>query len=282
MSRIDILLADATVTLTPSSTSAALDAEVLLCFVLKKPRTYLRAWAEKILNSDEIATFKYLIIRRSQGEPIAYLTGQREFWSRDFTVNNSILIPRADTELLIELSLILIPKDRSCKILDLGTGSGIIGITLALERPNSMVIATDMSTDALKTAQENAAKHHATNISFQNSDWFSDLKPQSFDLIVSNPPYIAENDPHLQQGDLCFEPRHALVAKHNGLSDIAMIVKSASSYLKPQATLLIEHGYNQQQAVKGIFQSALYQKIELYRDLAGNPRVTLGQKNKKE
>ena len=278
MSSIEALLTDAKDILTSSSDSAALDADVLLSFVLKKPRTYLRAWSEKMLNSKEITVFKQLISRRSEGEPIAYLTGYREFWSRDFKINNRVLIPRADTELLIELSLARIPNDKPFKILDLGTGSGIIGITLALECPYSQIIATDMSADSLKIAQKNATKHNVENISFQHSHWFSEIKPQQFDLIVSNPPYIAENDPHLQQGDLRFEPQHALVSKNNGLSDISMIIKSALAYLKPQGTLLIEHGYNQQPAVEEIFKGASYQNIQIHTDLAQHPRVVLGQK----
>ncbi|MCK5872371.1 MAG: peptide chain release factor N(5)-glutamine methyltransferase [Methylococcales bacterium] len=278
MSSIDVLLADARAILTSTSDSAALDAEVLLCFVLKKPRTHLRAWPEKTLNLKEITVFKQLISRRSEGEPIAYLTGHREFWSRDFTINNHVLIPRADTELLIELSLAQIPNDKPTKILDLGTGSGIIGITLALERPYTKIIATDMSADSLKVAQKNATTHKVENILFQHSDWFSEIKPQQFDLIVSNPPYIAENDPHLKQGDLRFEPQHALVSKNNGLSDISVIVKSALRYLKPQGTLLLEHGYDQQPAVEEIFKHAWYQNIQIQTDLARHPRVVLGQK----
>ncbi|MCK5729268.1 MAG: peptide chain release factor N(5)-glutamine methyltransferase [Methylococcales bacterium] len=278
MPRIDVLLSDAKGILTLTSDSAALDAEVLLCFVLKKPRTHLRAWPEKILSSEEIAVFKQLINRRSEGEPIAYLTGHREFWSRDFKVNNSVLIPRADTELLIELSLARIPNDKPYKILDLGTGSGIIGITLALERPKATIIATDISLNSLKTAQKNATEHQVENISFQHGHWFSTIKPQQFDLIVSNPPYIAENDPHLQQGDLRFEPEHALISKNNGLNDISHIIQSASVYLKPQGRLLIEHGYNQQNAVQTLFQNASYQNIQIQTDLAQRPRAVLGQK----
>ncbi len=278
MSSIDALLADARGILTLTSESAALDADVLLCFVLKKPRTYLRAWSEKIPSVDTITAFKHLINRRSEGEPIAYLTGHREFWSRDFKINNSVLIPRSDTELLIELSLARIAHDKPAKILDLGTGSGIIGITLALERPKTTIIATDISLSSLQMAQKNATNHKVETLSFQQSHWFSELKPQQFDLIVSNPPYIAENAPHLQQGDLRFEPQHALVSKNNGLSDISVIVKQALAYLKPQGTLLIEHGYDQQQAVEEIFKDASYQNIQIQTDLAQHPRVVLGQK----
>ncbi len=278
MPSIDELLAAATLKLTATSDSAALDSEVLLGFILKKDRCYLRAWSEKKPTNEQIIAFNNLIKQRVKGLPIAYLTGLREFWSREFKVNADVLIPRADTELLIELSLPLIPKNKSYKVLDLGTGSGIIAITLAAERPNAYIVATDVSLSALKVATENAAIYDVKHIYFQQSNWFTKINPTKFDLIISNPPYIAINDLHLQQGDLRFEPQLALIAKDNGLKDISTIVNVAVDFLKPNGQLLIEHGYQQQQAVENIFQRGFYHSIQSYTDLSRLPRVSSGKK----
>lgn len=275
---IESALAEAAITLCGFSDSAVLDAEILLCLVLGKERTYLRAWSEKVLTSEQNIAFKTLLAKRLKGQPIAYLTGWREFWSRDFKVCADVLIPRPDTELLIELSLPLIAKNKPCKIIDLGTGSGIIGITLAAECPNAMVIATDFSDSALQIAKENAVLHQLTNIKFQHSHWFAEIEKNEFDLVISNPPYIAENDPHLQQGDLRFEPQQALVAEENGLKDISTLAESARDYLTQDGYLLIEHGFEQQDSVQAIFQEFCYRNIETHKDLAGLPRVTIGQK----
>lgn len=278
MQTIQSALAEATALLKEVSDSAALDAEVLLCLVLEKDRSYLRAWSEKRLSSTQRLQFQKLLQQRRQGQPIAYLTGTREFWSREFKVTPDVLIPRPDTELLIELSLQLIPRHQPCKIIDLGTGSGAIAVTLAAERPDSEVIATDISSAALKIAKENAALHGITNIRFQQSAWFENIEKDEFDLVVSNPPYIAADDPHLQQGDLRFEPQHALVAEDNGYKDIFQIAESASHYLKTGGHLLVEHGGEQQEFVQTIFQTFSYQNVQTHKDLAGLPRVTCGQK----
>ncbi|MDD1607543.1 MAG: peptide chain release factor N(5)-glutamine methyltransferase, partial [Methylococcaceae bacterium] len=190
MPTIKTLLANAANTLSSHSDSPLLDAEVLLGFVLGKPRTYLRAWCDNTLTDQQISAFAALIKQREQGTPIAYLTGVREFWSRDFTVTSDVLIPRPDTELLIELSLELIPKQLAVKLIDLGTGSGIIAVTLAAERPNAQVIAVDASLAALEVAKHNAQQHQLTNIEFYQSDWFSHVPNEQFDLVISNPPYI--------------------------------------------------------------------------------------------
>jgi release factor glutamine methyltransferase len=277
MPRIDESLTKAGLKLGSVSDSAALDAEVLLCFVLKKERSYLRAWPEKNLNSEEQLAFESLVEQRFQGMPIAYLIGKREFWSREFKVNKDVLIPRADTELLIELSLAFIPKDEPYHVIDLGTGSGIIAITLAAERTNAAITAVDISKDALQIAKENAITYGLKNIFLKQSHWFTNIEKTQFDLIVSNPPYVAKDDLHLQQGDLRFEPQHALIAANNGLSDILMITKTALDYLKPSGQLLIEHGCEQQQAVQGIFQQFRYRNIKTHRDLANLPRVTSAQ-----
>jgi len=278
MPTIKTLLANAANTLTNHSDSPLLDAEVLLGFVLKKTRTYLRAWCDNTLTDQQQAAFEALIKQRQQGIPIAYLTGTREFWSRDFTVTSDVLIPRPDTELLIELSLELITKNQVVKLIDLGTGSGIIAVTLAAERPNIQVIAVDASLAALNVAKHNAQQHQLTNIEFYQSDWFINVPTTQFDLVISNPPYIDPDDEHLQQGDVRFEPKTALIADNQGLSDIEIIADKARCYLKPAGHLLIEHGYNQAPQVQAIFNALAYDKVQSYRDLSGQSRVTYGQK----
>ncbi len=264
-------------TLSSISDSALLDAEVLLCQALNQPRSHLRAWPDKPLQSEQLIAFLALLEQRQQGKPIAYITGNREFWSRDFQVTPDVLIPRPDTELLIELSLKLIPTDTPFKIIDLGTGSGIIAITLAAERPQAQVSATDFSLAALDIARLNADKHRISNIEFYHSDWFADVPPTKFNIIISNPPYIAEDDSHLQQGDVRFEPQTALSAPEQGLADIRIIADTARDYLELGGHLLIEHGYNQQQQVQALFKDLHYDKVQTYTDLSGQPRVTYGQ-----
>ncbi len=276
--QLNAALQAATELLTESA-SAALDAEVLLCLVLQKQRSYLRTWPEQDLPANLALQFWALIEQRQQGTPVAYLTGYREFWSRDFLVTPDVLIPRADTELLIELCLALIPTDKPCKIIDLGTGSGIIAITLAAERPLAELTGTDLSLAALAIAKANAAHHQITNVQFYQSDWFASVPDGSYQLIVSNPPYIAEHDEHLQLGDLRFEPRSALSAAESGLADIRMITKQAYPRLESGGYLLIEHGYDQQQQVQRIFNDCHYQQIQTITDLAGLPRVSYGQRH---
>ena len=278
MPTIKTLLARAASSLTSYSDSPSLDAEVLLGFVLYKPRTYLRAWCDTTLTDQQISAFEALLEQRLQGIPIAYLTGTREFWSRDFTVTPDVLIPRPDTELLIELSLELIPKNHALNLIDLGTGSGIIAVTLAAERPNAHITAVDASKAALAVARHNARQHQLTNIEFYQSDWFTNIPKSLFDLVVSNPPYIDSDDEHLQQGDVRFEPKTALIAEDQGLSDIQIIADKARGYLKPAGHLLIEHGYNQAPQVQAIFNALAYDKVQSYLDLSGQPRVTYGRK----
>jgi release factor glutamine methyltransferase len=278
MPPIKTLLAHTANTLASHSDSPLLDAEVLLGFVLGKPRTYLRAWCDNLLTDQQHAAFAALIKQRQQGTPIAYLTSTREFWSRDFKVTSDVLIPRPDTELLIELSLELIPKNQAVKLIDLGTGSGIIAVTLAAERPNAHITAVDASLAALAVAKHNALQHRLTNIEFYQSDWFSNVPNTLFDFVISNPPYIEPDDEHLLQGDVRFEPKTALIAKNHGLSDIQIIADKARSYLKPAGHLLIEHGYNQAPQVQAIFNALAYDKVQSYQDLSGQPRVTYGRK----
>ena len=277
MASIKNLLIDAASLLAESSDSANLDAEILLCLALNKQRSYLRAWPDKELTLNQENLFKHYLEERLLGKPIAYITGYKEFWSRDFRVTSDVLIPRPDTELIIELCLDLLKPHSTAKILDLGTGSGIIGITLAAELPHSHVIASDFSLDALNIAKLNAQAHHINNIAFHQSDWLTEIPEQPFNVIVSNPPYIAKDDVHLTQGDLRFEPSSALSANESGLSDIKTIINHARNYLIPNGYLLIEHGYDQEFAVQNLFKNANYQHIQTHIDLSGQPRVTRGQ-----
>ena len=277
MHSIQSVLREAADTLAAVSDSALLDTEVLLCLAINKPRSHLRAWPDLQLQPEQLSIFAALLAQRQQGTPIAYITGNREFWSRDFQITPDVLIPRPDTELLIELSLKLIPADQPIKIIDLGTGSGIIAVTLAAERPHAQISAVDFSLAALRIAQFNADKHRINNIEFYQSNWFADVPDTQFDLIISNPPYIAEDDSHLRQGDVRFEPQTALCAPEQGLADIRIIANAARNHLKPCGHLLIEHGYNQQQAVQALFKDLHYDCVQTYADLSGQPRVTYGQ-----
>jgi len=271
------VLTDATKILANCSDLPQLDAEVLLCLTLKKERTYLRTWPDKELEAEQETTFWEYLKKRQLGTPVAYLTGTREFWSRDFLVTPDVLIPRADTELLVELCLSLIPSNAPSSIIDLGTGSGIIAITLAAEYSHVQVTATDYSFAALHIAQLNAKKHNINNIQFIQSDWFNEITPTQYHLIVSNPPYIAPDDEHLIQGDLRFEPLSALRSDEHGLRDIKIIAETAPRYLLPQGYLLVEHGYDQQQAVQALFKENGFSQIQTFTDLSGQPRVTRGQ-----
>lgn len=273
---IQRLLALAAERLTPASETALLDAEILLCHCLHKTRSFLRAWPEHHPRPEQTVCFLNLLEQRLQGNPIAYLTGEREFWSRNFKVSPDVLIPRPDSELLIELSLEWLPADQACKIIDLGTGSGILAITLAAERPLADVTASDISLSALNIARQNAEQLKTGNVRFLQSHWFEEVTEQSFDLVISNPPYIAENDSHLSQGDVRFEPYAALVSDENGLKDIRSIAEQARRHLKGGGHLLVEHGYNQQAEVQAIFEALNYRQVATHTDLSGNPRVTSG------
>ncbi len=272
---IALSLAAALKKLAQTSATARLDGEILLAHVLRKNRAYLRAWPERTLGREERARFHDLIAQRAHGTPIAYLTGRREFWSREFMVTPDVLIPRPETELLIELALSFIPRNKSFTVLDLGTGSGAIAVTLAAERPLARVTATDISEPALQMAQRNAALHRLQNIHFVTSDWFSQLPVRDqFDLIISNPPYIAAGDPHLRQGDVRFEPGIALHSGPSGLDALALIADRARDHLRPGCHLLLEHGFNQAADVKTFLATAGYNRIVHYPDLQGHLRAT--------
>jgi release factor glutamine methyltransferase len=259
------------------------DAQVLLAYVLANTRAWLAAHAEEALTPNEAARFFSLARRRRDGEPIAYLTGTREFWGLSLLVTPNVLIPRPETETLVERALKKIPLDRESHVLDLGTGSGAVALALARERPKARFIATDVSEAALRVADANARRSGIYNVEFVRADWYSELplplaRP-AFDVIVSNPPYIAASDPHLGEGDLRYEPIPALTAGGNGLSALVTIVEGAAARLTQDGWLLVEHGYDQQHAVRALFESAAFADLESTRDLSGIPRVFSGRRD---
>lgn len=255
--------------------SAALDCELLLCHCLGRDRAYLYTWPEREVDDLHANAFQSLLERRRSGEPIAYLIGSREFWSLPLRVNNSTLIPRPDTERLVEIALAL-PLPLNAHVLDLGTGTGAIALALASEKSNWQVVGVDIAEDAVALAQHNARDLEIHNTQFLPSNWFANISFQSFDLIVSNPPYIAEDDPHLAQGDVRFEPRRALVAAHHGLAAIGEIANAAKTYLRAGGWLLFEHGYQQAPAVRTLLSQLGYDNISTWNDWDGNERVTGG------
>ncbi|WP_440873777.1 peptide chain release factor N(5)-glutamine methyltransferase [Thalassotalea sp. PLHSN55] len=260
-----------------SSDSAKLDAQVLLCFVLEKQPSYLLTWPEKKLNAEQYQQFQQLLVRRKASEPVAYLTGQKEFWSLMFEVSPATLIPRPDTETLIELVLALVEQEKLAngRLLDLGTGTGAIALALASELPNWQVDAVDYSDDAVALAKRNAKRLVLSQVSVYQSDWFKQVpSDKRFDIIVSNPPYIDEDDHHLNQGDVQFEPKSALVAQQNGLADIVEIAASARSQFNSAGHLFLEHGFEQGLAVRQILTELGYQQVKTHQDLSGNDRIT--------
>ncbi|HSB97045.1 MAG TPA: peptide chain release factor N(5)-glutamine methyltransferase [Spongiibacteraceae bacterium] len=257
------------------SDSPTLDAELLLSHCLKKNRTYLYTWPEREIAASDEALFRELMARRLQGEPIAYLTGEREFWSLPLAVNNSTLIPRPDTERLVEVALEVLPQ-LIASVLDLGTGSGAIALALASQKPAWSLCGVDIDADAVRLANHNARNLSVDNVTFFQSDWFAALSAQKFDAIVSNPPYIDADDPHLLCGDVRFEPRRALVAEQNGLADIAAIAAQAPSFLQPGGWLLFEHGYEQGPAVRSLLSVVGFRNISTWNDWGGRERVSGG------
>jgi len=258
------------------SDSARLDAEILFCDVMQFERSRIYSHPEQIVPEDKSILFQSLIEQRQQGHPIAHLTGKKEFWSLEFAINEDTLIPRPETELLVETVLQMIPDDTTFNILDLGTGSGAIAIAIASERPNCKIFATDINTNTLAMAKKNAETHKIENIQFYLSDWYQNIPLQSFDLVVSNPPYIREDDEHLSQGDVRFEPELALVAGADGMQAINMILENAKQYLANDAYLLIEHGYDQKQLVQQAFLKQDFNQLKTFQDLSGQDRMTIG------
>ncbi len=251
-----------------------LDAELLLGHVLNVSREHLFAWPEKVVSKTDVDQFEQLLARRMSGEPVAYLRGKQAFWNMELIVDNNVLIPRPETELLVEQALALIdhPTDEVC-IADLGTGSGAIALALASEQPQWQIWAIDKSESALKVARKNAAALEGSSVRFLVGDWCDGLPKQYFNGIVANPPYVEKGDSHLSQGSLPFEPQMALVAENDGLADIETIIKQSAACLKPGGWLFLEHGFNQSERVLALLRSAGFAKVAAAQDLAGIPRI---------
>jgi release factor glutamine methyltransferase len=264
--------------LADSSPTARLDAQVLLSHILQCNTAHLLAWPEKKLNQEQLTNYQHLIQQRQQGVPVAHLTGSREFWSLNFSVNDSTLIPRPETETLVEFILDKFNDREKIKLLDMGTGTGAIAISIATEKPGWEIFASELSADALKLARHNSNNHQSSNITFIHSDWFNNIKHKDFDIIVSNPPYIANDDPHLLAGDVRFEPQSALSAGAAGMDDIEYLCRHAKKHLKKNAWLIVEHGYNQKQLVSDCFAENGFTRIEQKQDLSGHTRMTAGKK----
>lgn len=261
-----------------SSKEPRLEAEILLAHVLIKNRAFLYTHPEIFLSKSQLLFFQQLVARRTLGMPIAYLTGTREFWSLPLRVSEETLIPRPETELLVELTLKMLQHQSYARILDLGTGSGAIALALAKERPDWQIWACDYSPGALQTAEENAAYLGLRNIRFWYSDWFSEISmDKNFHAIVSNPPYIAANDPHLSEGDLRFEPLMALLGGIDGLSALEHIIKHSIARLEPNGLLLLEHGFDQKLAVTSMLIDYGYNEVQCWQDLHGLDRVSSGK-----
>ncbi|CRG50633.1 peptide chain release factor N(5)-glutamine methyltransferase [Yersinia wautersii] len=257
------------------SDSPKRDAEILLSFVTGKARTYLLAFGETEITAEQLLWLETLANRREQGEPIAYLVGEREFWSLPLSVSSATLIPRPDTECLVEQALARLPA-MPCRILDLGTGTGAIALALASERRDCAVIAVDINADAIALARHNAEKLAIDNVCFLQGSWFEPVSGR-FALIASNPPYIDANDPHLNEGDVRYEPHSALVAAAEGMADLAAIVSQAPGYLEPGGWLMLEHGWQQANAVQELLKNSGFSAVMTCKDYGNNGRVTLGQ-----
>lgn len=263
--------------LTTVSDTSRLDTEVLLCHILGKNRTFLYTWPEQLLSTSQQHQFQALFTRRLKGEPVAHLTGTREFWSLSLNVSSATLIPRPDTELLVELALGL-PLAEQAAVLDLGTGTGAIALALASEKLHWNICAVDAVAEAVALADENRRQLGFDNVRVFQSDWFSELNGQTFDLVISNPPYISASDDHLQQGDVRFEPGSALVADEAGFADLGTIISNANLHLNSGGWLILEHGYEQGDEVRQMMSLAGFSRVATHTDLAGLDRATIGHK----
>lgn len=273
MATIEYLLNSADL---PDSPTPRLDAELLLADALGKPRSYLRTWPERELEGEQLARFQAHLERRRQGEPVAYILGRQGFWSLDLEVAPHTLIPRPDTELLVESALALLPAT-PLSALDLGTGTGAIALALASERPAWQVTGVDRVEEAVALAERNRQRLQLGNAHFQHSHWFSALAGQRYGLILSNPPYIRADDQHLAQGDVRFEPSSALVAGSDGLDDIRLIIQAAPAHMRPGGWLLLEHGFDQAEAVRELLAAGGFAEVHSRRDLGGHERISLGR-----
>ena len=261
-----------------NTTSARLDAEVLLGHVLQKARSHFHAWPEKLVPAASHQQFNELLQRRLAGEPVAYLTGEREFWSLPLTVTADTLIPRPETETLVAQALQRIPADRPQRIADLGTGSGAIALAIARERPQCRIIATDIAATAIEVARRNAQQLSLHAIEFRTGHWCEPLAGMRLDMIVSNPPYIAEKDPHLASGDVRFEPRTALASGPQGMDALTTIAQCASKHLEPGGWLLLEHGYEQGELTRQLLEATGFIDVITFTDDAGLERVVAGRR----
>jgi len=277
MATLKQLIADGAGALADSD-SARLDAELLLAVALNKPRTWLYTWPEHIPSLPEQHKYLDLLRRRQDGEPIAYLIHRREFYGLELKINHHVLIPRPETETLVECVLQAATGNAQMRIADLGTGSGAVALALAHTMPQARVVATDIYGEALTLARENAAALGIDNISFVQGSWLEPLADMTFDIIASNPPYIDAQDPHLSEGDVRFEPVPALVSPENGLADIRQIAETGMPNLAKGGRLFFEHGYAQGEAVRAIFSAYGYGDISTVQDLSGQDRVTMGRK----
>ncbi|QQS53383.1 MAG: peptide chain release factor N(5)-glutamine methyltransferase [Candidatus Competibacteraceae bacterium] len=271
------LLAAAVQRLAETSETPRLDAELLLAAALERPRSYLHAWPERVPESERATRFLAWLDRRQAGEPVAYLLGRREFWSLELEVTPDTLIPRPETELLVELALERLPTDRTCTLADLGTGSGAIALALAVERPRARIVATESGPATLAVARRNARRLNIANVEFREGDWCAPLAGERFDLMASNPPYVAAADAHWRRGDLRFEPAAALVAGEDGLEALRSIIAQAPACLLAGGWLLLEHGYDQGEAVPALLRQRGFVEVSDYRDAAGLSRTSVGR-----
>ncbi|MDH3608837.1 MAG: peptide chain release factor N(5)-glutamine methyltransferase [Gammaproteobacteria bacterium] len=265
----------AATTLTSISASAKLDAQLLICHACNIEQTKIITYPEQTLNEQQLELFTSALNRRKNGEPLAYITGRKEFWSLEFTVSEHVLIPRPETELLIELNLNEVSNTKAPRILDLGTGSGAISISVAKEREDAKIVATDISSQALEIAKKNAEKHNA-EITFIKSSWYENLAEETFDAIICNPPYIAKDDPDLDKHVYKHEPGKALISDKNGLKDLELVIAGAKEYLSSTGYLAVEHGFQQANKVQQLFDQHGFMSIQTHKDLAGLDRATKG------
>ncbi|QXW45902.1 peptide chain release factor N(5)-glutamine methyltransferase [Pseudomonas amygdali] len=262
----------------PDSPTARLDIELLLAAALGKPRSFLHTWPERIVSTEAALAFAGYLQRRRTGEPVAYILGQQGFWKLDLEVAPHTLIPRPETEMLVEAALELVPAFAPAQVLDLGTGTGAIALALANDRQQWKVTAVDRVPEAVALAERNRQRLQLDNAQVLNSHWFSALEGRQFDLIISNPPYIADADPHLSAGDVRFEPSSALTAGSDGLDDLRTIIADAPAHLSADGWLLLEHGYDQGPAVRELLICHGFERIQTRRDLGEHERITFGCK----